>query len=81
MTAGKGGGFLFTISLICLVSVMIFIFNCENLFTGRLRIVLVFVILTIATRISESLLCNTRVTMAISKNVRAPFDEILAQNN
>ena len=39
--------------------------TAKSLFTGRLRIVLVFVILTIAPLISESLL-NTRVTMEIS---------------
>ena len=35
----------------------------KSLFTRRLRIVLVFVILTISLRISDSLLGNTRVTM------------------
>ena len=48
------------ICVICLVSVMICI-----LFTGHLRIVLIFAILTITPLISESLLGNTRVTMAI----------------
>ena len=54
--------------LICLVSVIICIFNCEkngNIRTGHLRIVLVFAIFTIGPLILECLLGNNRVTMAI----------------
>ena len=43
-----------------------FVFStAKSLFTGNLRIVSVFAILTIAPVISESLLDNTRVTMGI----------------
>ena len=55
--------------VICLVSAMICIFR--NLLKRRLRIVLAFAILTIASLIPESLLNNNRVTMAVS--VWAPF--------
>ena len=58
-------GYLLMTYLICLVSAMIYIFNCKSLFTGRLKILLFFAILTIAPLISESVLGNTRVTMAI----------------
>ena len=54
----------FASCIICSVSVMICIFNCEE-FTGPLRIVLVFAILTISPLISESLQVNTPVTIAI----------------
>ena len=50
--------------LICLVSVMLCNFNCED-FMERFGIVLVFVISTIALLISESLLGKTPVTVAI----------------
>ena len=63
--AGEGGGYLSMTCLICLVSVMVCIFHCEEFIYGTLRIVLVFVTLTIALLISESLLGKTSVTMAI----------------
>ena len=66
-------GFMFVMSnskllfpfLICLASVKKCIFNCEEFFTGRLGIVLIFAIPTIAPLTSESLLGNSHVTMAI----------------
>ena len=42
-------------------------------FTGSLRNVLVFVILTIAPLILESLLGNTRVTFAITQKCQGTF--------
>ena len=47
--------------------------TAKRLFTGRLRNVLVFAILTIAPLISESLLGNTRVTMAILQKCLSTF--------
>ena len=73
-TAGEGGGYLSMTCLICLVGVMICIFSHEEfIYIGCLRIVLIFVILTIAPVISESLLGNNCVTVTILKNVWAPF--------
>ena len=61
---------------------MICIFNYEEFFTGRLMIVLVFAIITIAPFISESLLGNTRVTMAIfQKCLGTPLHKKLAHYN
>ena len=66
--------------LICLVSVMIYICNIlsavKRLFMGHLRIVLVFATLTIALLISESLLGNTHVTMAILPKCLGTFSQI-----
>ena len=60
--------------VICLVSVMICIFNCEEFsFTGRFRVVLVFAILTVAPLVSESLLGNTPLTMAILQKCMGTF--------
>ena len=47
--------------------------TAKSLLTGRLRIVLVFVILTIAPLISKYLLGNTRVTMAILQKCLGSF--------
>ena len=58
---------------------MICIFKCEELFTGRLRIAFVFAILTIAPAISESLLGNNPVTMAILQKCLGTFYHKLAQ--
>ena len=61
---GKGG-YLFITCLICLVSVIICISIAKSLFMGCLKVLLVYATLTITHLISESLLCNTRVTMTI----------------
>ena len=50
-----------------------FFSSVKSLFTGPLKIVLVFAILTNALALSEFLLGNTSVTMAILKSVWAPF--------
>ena len=50
-------------------------------FLRRFRIALVFVIPTISSFISKSLLGNTPVTMAILQSVWAPFHHELAQPN
>ena len=71
----------------CLIYVWLvsYVFSTtKSLFTGQLRIVLIFSILIIAPLIPESLLGNTRVTMALlwqSSNVWAPFHKKLAQYN
>ena len=53
---------------------MICIFNWEEfIYAGRLRIELVFLILNIAPFISESLLGNTPVTMAIFQKCLGTF--------
>ena len=49
--------------------------TAKNLFTGRLRIVLVFAILTIAPLISESLLGNIGVTMKIFQKCLGTYSE------
>ena len=52
----------------------------KSLLTGRLRIALVFLILTIAPFTSEFLLGNTPVTMTIFRKV-SPFHHKLAEHN
>ena len=47
--------------------------TAKSLFKGRLRIVLIFAILTIAPLISKSLPGNTRVTMAILQKCLGTF--------
>ena len=47
--------------------------TAKSLFTGHLRIVLVFEILTIAPLISKSLLGNARVTMEILQKRHGTF--------
>ena len=63
--------YLFMTCLICLVSVMISVLNCEE-FMGRLRIALVFAILTIAPLILESLQGNARITMETLQKCLSP---------
>ena len=61
-------------SLICLVIVMIYVLStAKSFFTVRLRIVLVFGILTIARPISESPPANTQVTMEILQKYMGTF--------
>ena len=62
ITAEEGGGYLCMNCLICLVSVMICIFNYEEFLCGTFEDCLVFVIFIIAPVVSESLLGNTRIT-------------------
>ena len=67
------GSYLFMICLICLVSVMYVFSTAKSLFTGHLRIVLIFRILTIAPLISKFLLGNTRVIMEILQKFLGTF--------
>ena len=56
-----------------LLFVMFKEFRAKSLFTGRLRIVLVFAILTTTPLVSESLLGNTCVTMTILQKYVGTF--------
>ena len=63
------GGYLFMTCLICLINVMICIFDCEEFVHGTFEDCIGFCNShTIATFISESLLGKNRVTMAILQN-------------
>ena len=64
LTAASHHNFCSLVLFVWLLSWYIYLIG-GSLFTGRLRIALVFSVLTIAPFISESLLGNTPVTMAI----------------
>ena len=72
-TAGEGEDYLSMTCLICLVSVMICNFNCKEFIYETFEDCIGLCNSTIAPLISEFLLGNTGVTMAIPKSVYAPL--------